>query len=79
MAYVIEFTQREYDNKWIRWELMDSKKKNGIGDTSTWNRFKWVITGVWKHEPKDLMKRLSTKLHSIEENKDGRRTLTYHL
>jgi len=40
MTKVIEITQREYDNKWIQWELMDSQKPKGIGQTATWPRYK---------------------------------------
>ncbi len=51
MSRVIEITQREYDNKWLCWELMDSLKKGGIGQTDTWSRYKWVITGIWDTKP----------------------------
>jgi len=47
-----ELTQRKLDGKWMRWELLDSHKPNGIGLTATWPRYKWVITGVWNHKPK---------------------------
>ncbi len=56
MTKLIDITQRSYDNKWIQWELMDSKK---IGQTSTWNRYKWVITNVWEKIPREYLKRLA--------------------
>ena len=58
MSRVIEITQREYDNKWLCWELMDSLKKGGIGQTDTWSRYKWVITDVWNELPKEQLKKL---------------------
>jgi hypothetical protein len=48
----IEIKKRKLDGKWVRWELMDSHKPNGIGHTATWPRYKWVTTGVWNHKPK---------------------------
>jgi len=59
MAKLIEVTQRAYDNNWIQWELMDSQKKDGIGHTATWSRYKWVVTNVWKEFPREHLKRLS--------------------
>tara|TARA_R100001086_G_scaffold142583_1_gene74951 strand:- start:48 stop:299 length:252 start_codon:yes stop_codon:yes gene_type:complete len=58
MHRLIEVTQREYDNKWIQWELMDSQRKDGIGHTATWSRYKWVITDVWSELPKEQLKKL---------------------
>ena len=69
-----EITQREYDKKWIRWELMDSRK---LGETATWTRFKWVITDVWDKEPKKLMHKSSFNLKGIEERLDGKRIYVY--
>jgi len=34
----IEIKKRKLDGKWVRWELMDSHKPNGIGHTATWPR-----------------------------------------
>ncbi|MAZ04236.1 MAG: hypothetical protein CMN56_13975 [Sneathiella sp.] len=44
-----EFTLRS-DGKWVQWELMNSfvpKEKGGIGHTATWDKWKWVVTGVY--------------------------------
>jgi hypothetical protein len=60
MRRLIEVTQREYDNKWIQWELMDSQRKDGIGHTATWSRYKWVITDVWSELPTDHLTDLIT-------------------
>ena len=81
MPRVLEITTREYDNKWIAWELMDSFKKNGIGKTATWPRFKWVITAIWHKQPRNVMKRLEKmgNLVEIQERLDGKRTYVYNL
>jgi len=49
---LIEYTERAYDNNWVRWEYMDTKV---IGETSTWSRYKWVSTGVWSEKPVAVM------------------------
>ena len=69
ISNIMEFTQRAYDNKWICWELMDSKK---IVQTSTWPRYKWVITGVWKDKPIKLMDKYQSKFVRREKNTSGR-------
>ena len=54
MTNKVEYYQRKFDNKWVRWELMDSfkpKSKGGIGYTNSWNRWVWVITDVSKGRP----------------------------
>ena len=48
---------------------MDSKK---IGQTSTWPRYKWVITGVWKDKPIKLMDKYQSKFVRREKNTSGR-------
>ena len=69
-----EITQREYDKKWIQWDLMDSRK---IGQTGTWSRFKWVITDVWDKMPVKLMNKYSPYLKEIHERVDGRKLYIY--
>ena len=69
-----EITQRLYDKKWLRWELMDSRK---IGETATWTRFKWVVTDIWDEEPETLMHNNQLNLKEVEENLDGKRTYVY--
>ncbi len=73
---VIEFTQRAYDDKWICWELMDSKK---IGDTSTWPRYKWVVTGVWNDKPMKLMDKYQSKFTKREKNSRGKYVYRFEL
>ena len=65
-----EITQRVYDNKWVRWELIDSRK---IGETTTWSRFKWVITDVWDKLPVKLINKYNPHLKEIQEKVDGRK------
>ncbi len=65
-----EITQRVYDNKWVRWELIDSRK---IGETTTWSRFKWVITDVWDKMPVKLINKYNPHLKEIQEKVDGRK------
>ena len=74
---VIEFTQRSYDNKWVRWELMDSKQKGGIGDTATWSRFKWIITGVWDQKPTKLMDKFKDNFTKREKSSRGKLIYKY--
>jgi len=48
----VELIQRKFDEKWVRWEFLDSYLPKGIGHTATWPRWKWVVTGVWDKEEK---------------------------
>ncbi len=81
MSKVIEIAQREYDNKWLRWELMDSLKKGGIGQTSTWSRYKWVITEVYDMEPKEEISELilADEKYKLETRENGRPVYTFNL
>ena len=62
---IVEFAQRAYDNNWVRWEYIDAKK---IGETSTWSRFKWVITGVWSEKPVTIMEGLGKSFKGRAKN-----------
>ena len=81
MSRVIEITQREYDNKWICWELMDSLKKGGIGQTNTWSRYKWVITDVYDLLPSKEISELmwADEKYKLEARENGKPVYTFNL
>ena len=81
MTKVIEITQRDYDNKWIQWELMDSQKSKGIGQTATWPRYKWVITDVWNELPKEHLKKLTSAdpKYKLGRRKNDKPLYTFNL
>jgi|GEM_PF-4145681 hypothetical protein len=47
----IEYVKRKLDNKWVRWELVDTRHEYQERDfpfTSRTNtRYMWIATGVW--------------------------------
>ena len=74
---IVEFAQRAYDNNWVRWEYIDAKK---IGETSTWSRFKWVITGVWSEKPVSIMEGLSKSFKGrVKNSSTGKFVYKYQL
>jgi hypothetical protein len=79
MSRLIEITQREYDNKWICWELMDSLKKGGIGQTNTWSRYKWVVTDIYGMLPTKEISELikADKDYQLGVRKNGRPIYTF--
>ena len=81
MTKVIEITPRDYDNKWVQWELMDSQKKNGIGNTATWSRYKWVVTNVWDWCPVFQLDKLKTvdPEYKKETRKNGKLLYTFNI
>jgi len=58
-----EFVQRNFDKKWLRWELVVSNWEPQEGEypflSATNAREVWIVTGVWHDRP----------VKAIQENK----------
>ena len=51
-----EYVQRNFDKKWVRWELVDTQtKERDPFQTGCNTREVWIATGVWHDKPVTTM------------------------
>ena len=79
-AYVcrrIEFTQRDYDKKWVRWEEVDTnyepQERDHPFSSGNGHRYAWISTGVWNYKPIDAMKEAQER-NKWRRDRNGYRT-----
>jgi hypothetical protein len=57
-----EFVCRSYDQKWVRWELVNTSHEPQEGkypfESATCAREMWIATGVWHDRPDNAMKEI---------------------